>query len=528
MFRASVAAWPEAPALVVDKQAIGYRELLDKATWRARELRALGLGKGDVISLLMPNSAEFIELFIGAALIGVIVVPMNIRFKAFETAHVLKDANVKVVFTSNAIDTHANFKALLLSALPGLADAADCWRLCLEDFPALRAIVHIGDDTPSMMVDAVALRATAVEVEPPSERDMPGDEDTQLIMYTSGTTAKPKGCVMPNRCLVVTAELVARLFEIGPTDGWWCPLPMFHIGGLLFMSVCLSVGGKFVGMSYFDADTAFDQFEAEKPTVLYPLFPTIALPIIEHRRFPGTAFDAVKYVFDVGPKEIQLRLQTAFPKALLLSAFGMTETTGIVTYNWPSDTLEERTTTVGHFLSGWSAMIVDPETREEVAPGAPGEIAVKGPGLFNGYLNNPDLTQQSFNARGYFHTGDYGQVNERGLLTYLGRLKDQIKVGGENVSALEVESFLATQPAVKLAQVIGLPDEHYGEIPAAFIELNAGAVLTEAEILAHCHGQIARFKTPRHVRFVTQWPMSATKIEKYKLRQQLIDELGQG
>lgn len=528
MFRTSVSARPHSPAIVLDGQTIGYRELLDRATWRARELRALSLGKGDMIGLLMPNSVEFIEIFIGAALLGVIVVPMNTRFKAFETAHVLKDAGVKAVFTSSAIDDHANFKSLLLSALFGLADATDPWNLDLEDFPALKTIVHIGDDTPSVMVDAAALRQAATRAEAPSDKDAPGYEDTQLIMYTSGTTAKPKGCMMPNRCLVVTAQLVARLFDIGPSDGWWCPLPMFHIGGLLFMSVCLGVGGKFIGMTYFDADTAFDQFEAEKPTVLYPLFPTIALPVIQHQRFPRTAFDTVKYVFDVGPREIQLRLQNAFPKALLLSAFGMTETTGIVTYNWPSDTLEERTTTVGHFLPGWSAMIVDPETREEVEPGAPGEIAVKGPGLFSGYLNNPELTGQSFNEQGYFHTGDYGQVNDRGLLTYLGRLKDQMKVGGENVSALEVESFLATQAAIKLAQVIGLPDERYGEIPAAFIELNAGAALTEAEILAHCQGQIARFKIPRHVRFVTQWPMSATKIEKYKLRQQLIDELGLG
>lgn len=528
IFLTSAAARPDAPAVVLDRHTISYRDLRVRATWRARELRALGLGKGDVIGLLMPNSPEFIELFIGAALLGVIVVPMNTRFKAFETAHVLKDAGVKAIFTSSAIDAHSNFKTLLFSALPGLAEATDPWHLGLEDFQMLRAIVHIGEDTPSMMIDAHALREAAAKAEPPSDSDLPGYEDTQLIMYTSGTTAKPKGCVMPNRCLVVTAQLVAGLFEIGPSDGWWCPLPMFHIGGLLFLSVCLGVGGKFIGMTYFDTDVAFDQFETERPTVLYPLFPTIALPIIQHERFPRTAFDAVKYVFDVGPREIQLRLQKAFPQALLLSAFGMTETTGIVTYNWPSDTLEERANTVGHFLPGWSAMIVDPETREEVEAGAPGEIAVKGPGLFHGYLNNMDLTRQSFNAQGYFHTGDYGRVNERGLLTYLGRLKDQMKVGGENVSALEVESFLATQPAIKFAQVIGLPDERYGEIPAAFIELNAGAVLTESEVLAHCQGQIARFKIPRHIRFVTQWPMSATKIEKYKLRQQLIDELGLG
>lgn len=525
MLRASAAANPSAIAVVMDGTSVAYCELLERAEWRAREMRALGLGRGDVVGLLMPNSLDFIELFLGAALLGVAVVPMNTRFKAFETAHVLRDAAMKAVFTTSAIDSHVDFKSLLITAIDGLAGETNPWHLNLAGFPALRAIVHLGDSTPAMMVDAASLRAAARNQEAPSNSDAPGHEDTQLIMYTSGTTAKPKGCVLPNRCLVVTAGLVAELFRIGPHDAWWCPLPMYHIGGLLFMSVCLGVGGKFVGMGHFDVDAAFDQFEAQRPTVLYPLFPTIALPILEHRRFATTSFERVKYVFDVGPEEIQLRLQSAFPQATLLSAFGMTETTGIVTYNWPTDTLRQRTTTVGHFLPGWSAMIVDPETREPVAAGSPGEIAVKGPGLFAEYLNNPELTARSFNAEGYFHTGDCGRIDADGLLTFLGRLKDQMKVGGENVSALEVEAFLATHPAVKLAQVVALPDERYGEVPAAFIELNSGTRLTEAEVITYCQGQIARFKIPRHVRFVTEWPMSTTKIEKYKLRQRLTEEL---
>lgn len=525
MLRAAVAREPAAIGIVLDGTGRTYGELLDAAQWRACELRALGLHKGDTIGLLMANSFDFIEIFLGAALIGVIVVPMNTRFKSFETAHILQDAGLKVVFTSNTMDSHVNFKELLQSSLPDLTCADDPWRLDLSDFPNLTSIVHLGNDTPAWMIDPTALRAAAQAYCPPLTEEAPALEDTQLIMYTSGTTARPKGCLLPNRCLLVTADLVANLFSIGDRDSWWCPLPMFHIGGLLFMSVCLSVGGKFIGMTHFDCDGAFDQFEREKPTVLYPLFPTIALPIIEHPRFGTTSFEAVKYVFDVGPPEIQHRLQNAFPTALLLSAFGMTETTGIVTYNWTTDTLEERTTTVGHFLPGWSAMIVDPETRQEVAPGSPGEIAVRGPGLFNGYLNNTDLTARAFNDMGFFHTGDFGAINERGLLRYLGRLKDQMKVGGENVSALEVESFLATHPHIKLAQVVSIPDDRYGEVPAAFIELIAGTTLSEADVLAHCTGRIARFKIPRFVRFVGQWPMSATKIEKYKLRQSLAEEL---
>ena len=528
MFRASVARNPDVVGVVLDDQSRTYKQLFDAANWRARELKALGATKGDAIGLLMPNSFDFIEIFLGAAMLGVVVVPMNVRFKAYETAHIINDARLKIIFTTGAVDAHVNFKDLLHSALPGLEDAEDPWTLELAQFPALKAIVHCDGATPGCMVDANALRQAAVSFPAPTINDAPSIEDTQLIMYTSGTTAKPKGCIMPNRCLVATPALVAELFSIGHGDGWWCPLPMFHIGGLLFMSVCLTSGAKFIGVTYFDVDRAYDQFEREKPTVLYPLFPTIALPIIEDERFTKTSFDTVKYVFDVGPEEIQHRLQNAFPDAILMSAFGMTETTGIVTFNWITDSLEDRTTTVGHFLPGWEVLIVDPESRAPVEAGQPGEIAVRGPGLFGGYYNNPELTAQSFNDQGFFHTGDIGSINERGLLKYLGRLKDQMKVGGENVSALEVESFLATHPGIKLAQVVGIPDERYGEVPAAFIELATGALLDEKQVLDHCTGQIARFKIPQHVRFVKAWPMSATKIEKYKLRQQLLEELGEG
>lgn len=528
MLRATTAANPNAMAVVMDDEARTYGQLFDAAIWRARELRALGLQKGDAIGLLMPNSIEFIEIFAGAALIGVVVVPMNTRFRAFETAHILQDARLKVVFTTGAVDDHVNFKELLCASLPGLTQARDPWNLQLEGFADLKAVVHSGKDTPGFMISTNQLRDAAGALPAPSEAEEPGAEDTQLVMYTSGTTAKPKGCIMPNRCLTVTGELVADLFAISNGDGWWCPLPMFHIGGLLFMTVCLTSGAKFISMTHFDCDAAFDQFEREAPTVLYPLFPTIALPLITHDRFKTTSFEKVKYVFDVGPEEIQLRLQNAFPDAVLMSAFGMTETTGIVTFNHVTDSLKDRTTTVGHFLPGWSVIIVDPETRTDMAPGQPGEIAVRGPGLFGGYLNNPDLTEQSFNDRGYFLTGDFGSVDEQGLLRYLGRLKDQMKVGGENVSALELESFLALHPAVKLAQVVGVADARYGEVPAAFIELAANATLTEQDVINHCTGQIARFKIPRHVRFVSAWPMSATKIEKYKLRQLLAEELGSG
>jgi fatty-acyl-CoA synthase len=520
--------FPDRVAVVLDKDRSTYAELVEAAKWRARELRALGLRKGDKLALLMPNCMEFVEFFIGASFVGVVVVPINTRFRAFELAHIIRDSGARCVVTTGAVDEHVNFKQLLNEALPGLADASCDGRLAIEGFPALEHIIHFHDGTPPCMISSEALRDRAGSAPEPDMGPLPGPQDLQLIMYTSGTTAAPKGCLLPNRCLVTTAQLTAGLFDVGPDDTWWCPLPMFHIGGLLFMTVCLAVGARFVGMSHFDVDMAYAQFAEYPPTVLYPLFPTILLPLMSAPEFKNTDFSRVRFVFNVGPEEIQRRIQAAFPDALLLSAYGMSETTGIVTFNHPTDTLEERTTTVGHFLPGWSARIVDPETRQEVTPGEPGEIAVKGPSLFEGYLNQPDLTAEMHTEDGYFMTGDYGAMAESGLLRFLGRLKDQMKVGGENVSALEVESFLAQNVAVRLAQVVPIPDERYGEVPAAFIELAPGATLTEEDVLSHCKGRIASFKVPRHVRFVTEWPMSATKVAKFRLRQKLCEELGLG
>lgn len=528
MLRDTAAKFHDATAVVMDEGRHSYGSLLQSGADRARQLGALGLRRGDRVALLMPNCMEFIELLVGASMLGVVIVPVNTRFRAHELGHILRDSGVAAIFTTGAVDEHVNFKELLAEALPGLTAHTEPDNLALEGYPHIRCIVHFGAGTPAWMIPAADLPARAKGYLDPDPAEAPGPEDLQIILYTSGTTAAPKGCLLPNRCLVVTARSAASLFDIGPDDAWWCPLPMFHIGGVLFMSVCLARGAKFVGMSRFDVEGAFRQFRDEKPTVLYPLFPTILLPIMSDPAFGETDFSRVRYVFDVGPEEIQKRIQAAFPDALLLSAYGMSETTGIVTFNHPDDSYEARMTTVGHFMPGWSARIISPDTGEEAGLDEPGEIAVKGPALFTEYLNQPDLTKASHTPDGYFRTGDFGSMSADGLLRFRGRLKDQMKVGGENVSALEVESFLAGHPSVRLAQVVPVPDEKYGEIPAAFIECAPDCTMTAEEVIAHCKGRIASFKVPRHVRFVSEWPMSATKVAKFRLQRQLMDELGLG
>jgi acyl-CoA synthetase (AMP-forming)/AMP-acid ligase II len=350
----------------------------------------------------------------------------------------------------------------------------------------------------------------------------PTSEDILLLMYTSGTTARPKGCMIPHRAVTANALAIGERYAITAKDVWWCPLPMFHVGGLLFLSVMLARGGLYLGMAHFTPENTFELVEEWRPSIFYPLFPTITFAMTSHPDFAKFDFTSIKKIFSVAPADVQRKIQRSFPGATLFSAYGMTETCGTVTFNTLDHDETQRMETCGTPLPGWQMKIVDPQSRLVVGAGERGEIAAKGIGIFKGYFGDDELTRSAFSNDDFFFTGDIGSIDEQGLLTFHGRLKDQLKVGGENVSALEVESFLATHASVKIAQVVGIPDEKYGEVPIAFVESFNGCSITEAEILAFCTGRIARFKIPRHVRQVSEWPMSATKILKYKLREEFL------
>ena len=217
-------------------------------------------------------------------------------------------------------------------------------------------------------------------------------------------------------------------------------------------------------------------------------------------------------------------MQSKMPHTIQVGGFGMTETAGSISINSPDETFDERCAHQGRPLPGIEVRIVDPETGHNLPPNQRGEIIVRGPFVFDGY-DQPESGETGLDENGWFRTGDLGAINDEGGLSFLGRLKDMLKVGGENVAAIEVESFLSTHPAVSIAQVVGVPDEKYVEVVAAFLELRPGATATEQEIIDFCAGQIARYKIPRYVRFVTEWPMSSTKIQKFKLRDTLCGEL---
>lgn len=507
MFRAVAAAHGAAPGLSFPDSSRTYAELLAAGERRARQLRALGLGRGDRFGVLLPNCPELVELLLGGAMIGAAMVPINTRFKAVELAHVCADAELGALFTTDAIDEHTDFKALLQDSLPLVPTT-----VMLSPRPAA-GMLAIGE-----------LERMAAAQPAPTPADASAPEDPLLIMYTSGTTAHPKGCIETNLGVVRATADIAAVFGITAADRWWDPLPMFHMGALLLMTATFHRGGEYISQAHFDADAALAQFESRRPTILYPLFPTITLALIQHPDFDAAPLDQVRAVGSVSTPVVQRQIQDAFPAATLISAYGMTELCGTLAYSHYDDTLEQRLTTCGHLLPTWEARILDPDDGSVAAPGEEGELVVRGPYLFAGYYGDVEATAASFDAEGWFHTGDRCSLDADGLLCFHGRIKDMLKVGGENVGALEVESFLASHPAVSLAQVVGVPDGCYGEVPVAFVERVPGAELDEAELLSFCDGRIARFKIPRQVRFVEEWPMSSTKIQKFRLCDRFLAE----
>jgi acyl-CoA synthetase (AMP-forming)/AMP-acid ligase II len=273
-------------------------------------------------------------------------------------------------------------------------------------------------------------------------------------------------------------------------------------------------------MTHVDAATALHMLERDRVTVAFPSFPTVTNDLLSHADFPTTDLSALRRINNVAPVEMLRRFQRAFPQAVQTGAYGLTEAGGVIAFNHPDESLEERLHTCGVPFPGISVRITDPETLQELPVGQQGEMWIRGYCVFDGYYKADEKNAESFHD-GWFRTGDRCSLTEQGAVCYHGRIKDMLKVGGENVAALEIESHLAMHPAVQLAQVIGRPDDRLQEVPVAFVERVPGTSVTGDDLIAHCRQGLASFKVPREVYFVVDWPMSATKVQKFRLREQL-------
>ncbi|GGC26221.1 AMP-dependent synthetase [Novosphingobium marinum] len=509
----------EAPALVFDGVRSNWRDLLAEVREMARRLVGAGVARGEHIGVLMPNCRDYVVLYYATQLVGARAVLLNSRYRPDDLAYVIPKADIDVLFVGGHAREHCDYRPMLEEALPGIAQA-----LPLAGAPRLRSIYELGDTREGPWPQLAELDERAAGISP-DEVDRRAAEvepdDVGLMIFSSGTTSRPKACMLTHRSLTDSGEALAERFRLGPEDVVWDPLPLFHMSTILPLAACRAAGACFIGMSHFDADGAMDLLIRERPTVHYAGFPTIVGALVQHPRFPEYDQSRLRINHVVGPPDLLRRYAASFPGAVPVNSYGLTEATGVVCYSPLDDPPELLFETNGRVFDGTGVSIRDAGNRE-LPDGEPGEICLSGFQIFAGYYEDEDANRKAVDDAGRLHTGDLGRIGPGGRLVYEGRLKDMLKIGGENVAAVEIEGFLMRHPAIAMAQVVGVPDERLMEVAAAFIECAPGETVAEAEVIRHCLGQIASYKIPRYVRFVSDWPMSATKIQKFVLRRDFV------
>ncbi|MCS6817396.1 MAG: AMP-binding protein [Blastocatellia bacterium] len=502
------------------RRAYTAAEFLAEVNRLARGLLALGVAARERVALWLGNLPEAAIAQFAIAKIGAIVVHVNTRFKVGELEYVLRQSEAATLITMDRfLDTE--YEAVVRELCPEASVCAP-GELRSRRCPYLKRLVTLGPQSPGMFAYADVL---ALGAEPRWERVLRQREadvrpdDIALIQYTSGSTAFPKGVMLAHDQTLRNAFIMAGRAGFDENDRVLSAMPLFHIGG----SVCALLGAITRGhvlhmMTKFDAGETLRLFEEERITA-YIGIETMFFMLREHPDFARRDRSSLRKGWAAGSPALLQMIADEIGIRQVCSVYGLSEASPNVCITDWRDAREKRLQTNGRPQSGIEVEIRDPETRERLAPGQPGEICVRGYSVMRGYYGMPEETARAIDAGGWLHTGDRGMLTEDGYLIFLGRLKDVLRVGGENVSALEVESFLVSHPKIVAAAVIGVPDPQWGEVPAAFVQLKEGERLTEEEVVAYCRQHLAPFKVPRYVRFVREFPMTGSgKIHKLQLR----------
>ncbi len=526
-------SFPDKEAMVFPSGRRTYDDISRAVIRRACGLMALGIKHGDHVGILLPSGIEFVETLFAVSMVGGVAVLMNARYRAPEVRYVVENADLVAVVTNSEADDFVDFVARLTEAFPALAQCGDPLALELPEVPKLRRLIlHGGRSAPGFVDQAGFDRAAATVSDTAVHKARLGVRlrDTCMILYTSGTSAQPKGCLLSNEAICrETRNLARNRWAFTQDERVWSPMPLFHIAAMLAMLGAIEVGGTYIGQPHFDPGESLRQIAAEKATMVFLPFVTFHQAMIAHPDWDKTDMTSVRLMnscFSQMPKAVGDAYRAKMPNALQVGTFGMSEACGVVTTGGYDMDPELGFEALGYPLSGVSVRIVDPETGGEAAVGGRGEVWIRGYNLLDGYYRDPAKTAEALDSEGWYHSGDIASLDEHGHLRFHGRFKDMLKVGGENVAAAEVEAVLSAHAAVELAQVVGIPDARLAEVPAAYVKLHGDGRATADELIAYVSERIASFKVPRHVRFLDEWPMSASKIQKFKLRQQLMAELG--
>jgi len=491
---------PDAPAASFPTGEISYAELASGTVLAARRLRALGVGPGDRVGILLREGClPYVTIGLGIMRLGAICVPINARNKTHELSYVSEHAGLRLLLIAS------EFEELTREA--GL--------------PAGCELVVLGGDAE---LPGGPGNVTANNI---AEIEQSVDPDTaSLLLYTSGTTANPKGVMHTHSTLIAVGYNTSERLELTSDDRYWTALAMFHVGGWQVLASALAVGACFSHVGFFDAGSTLDQLERERVTVAMPAFELIWMGVLNHPRFADADLSALRLVMNVGVPERLESMQRMLPQAVQVSMVGMTESLGSICIGSLSDSLYSRTHSSGRPLRGMEVRVIDLETGDECAPGVPGELLFRGVSRFVEYYRDPRTTANVIDDEGWARTGDLVRHEEDGTVAFMSRLKDMLKVGGENASAAEIEGYLITHSGVAVAAVVAAPDARYGEVPAAFVQRTPGSAVTAEELTEYCIGSIASFKVPRYFRFVEDFPVAASaKIQKFVLRERIEAEL---
>lgn len=529
---AAAATRPDAPACVFRAQGIRWTwaQLRDESDRLAAALQRLGFAKGERLGIWSPNRAEWILAQYATARLGVVLVNINPAYRVSELEYALNKVGCRGLILAPAFKT-SDYLGMLQALAPELA-GAEPGRLRAAKLPALACVIRMGDEPTPGMLNLPALMAAvpaeAVAAVRAASEGLSCD-DAINIQFTSGTTGHPKGATLTHHNIVNNARDVARTMGLGEGDRLCVPVPLYHCFGMVMSSLACTVSGAtmvFPGEG-FDPLATLEAVHAERCTHLHGV-PTMFIAQLDHPRFAEFDLASLRGGIMAGspcPVEVMKRVNAAMHMTEVTIAYGMTETSPVSFQSGTDDPVERRVSTVGRVMPHLEVKIVDPEGRT-VPVGTPGELCTKGYSVMQGYWGDPERTADAVKD-GWMHTGDLATIDAEGYCNIVGRVKDMLIRGGENVYPREIEEFLFTHPKVAQAQVFGVPDTRYGEEVCAWIVLKPGETATADEIRAYCQGRIAHYKVPRYVRFVDELPMTVTgKAQKFVMRARMVDELG--
>jgi fatty-acyl-CoA synthase len=519
---------PHADMVVFPNERLTYAEMSNRAQYYARSLVGLGVEPGDRVGLLLANNADMLALLFAVTKIGAIATPVNTRFKVLELRHIISQSGMSLLFVGVPEPAAPDFVELLGEAFPELTESTS-GELTLSGAPELKRVILLGDVSSSTMIakDEFLRAGVSVDDETIYRRQASVRvRDAAILVYTSGTTSLPKGAILCHEALVRLADGIAHTrLMMTPEDRMWTAIPFFHGGGITHMLTCVSAGAALVHAGFFVSEDTPAYLERERVSVAIAAFETIWLPVLNHPDFAQYDLHRLRAVVIVGVPERLRSMAKRLPQAIHISTVAMTESAAFLSLGKLDDPLDARLDTGGPLMPGMECRIVDPDTGLDLEAGTPGELLFRGPSAFDGYFRSPELTAKVIDEHGWVRSGDVVIQDAAGRLTFVSRLKDMLKVGGENVAAAELEGYLLSHPAVDIVQVVGAPDAYYGEVPAAYVQLKPGATATEEGLIEFCLGKVATYRVPRYVRFVTEWPMSGTKIKKVDLREEIAAEL---